>query len=106
MLSKLFPNPKKSFFRPMNPTLTYSPKFTSTNIGEYRYFFNGQEGDNEVFGEMTLHAFEFRMHNARLGRFWSVDPLAAKYPWIGRICSQNTTYNDRRINRLRLPRGD
>ncbi len=33
----------------MNPTLTYRPKFTSTNIGEYRYFFNGQEADNEVF---------------------------------------------------------
>jgi len=53
MLSKLFPNPKKSFFRPMNPTLTYSPKFTSPNIGEYRYFFNGQEGDNEVFEEVA-----------------------------------------------------
>jgi hypothetical protein len=25
------------------------------------------------------------MHDARLGRFWSVDPLAAKYPW-------NSTY--------------
>ena len=34
---------------------------------------------------MALHAFEFRMHDARLGRFWSVDPLAAKYPW-------NSTY--------------
>lgn len=58
---------------------------TSTDIGEYRYFFNGQEADNEVFGEIALQAFEFRMHNARLGRFWSVDPLAAKYPW-------NSTY--------------
>ena len=57
----------------------------SPNIGGYRYFFNGQEGDNEVFGEVALHAFEYRMHDARLGRFWSVDPLAAKYPW-------NSTY--------------
>jgi RHS repeat-associated protein len=57
----------------------------STNTGGYRYFFNGQEGDNEVFGEIALQAFEFRMHDARLGRFWSVDPLAAKYPW-------NSTY--------------
>jgi RHS repeat-associated protein len=69
----------------MKSTLTYSPKFFSTNIGGYRYFFNGQEADNEVFGEVSLHAFEFRMHDARLGRFWSVDPLAAKYPW-------NSTY--------------
>jgi RHS repeat-associated protein len=57
----------------------------STNIGGYRYFFNGQEVDNEMFGEVALHTFEFRMHDARLGRFWSVDPLAAKYPW-------NSTY--------------
>ena len=69
----------------MKTPLTYSPRFPSANIGGYRYFFNGQEGDNEVFGEIALHAFEFRMHDARLGRFWSVDPLAAKYPW-------NSTY--------------
>ena len=69
----------------MNSTLTYRPKSPDTNIGGYRYFFNGQEGDNEVFGESGLFAFEFRMHDARLGRFWSVDPLAAKYPW-------NSTY--------------
>ncbi len=38
-----------------------------------------------MFGENSLFAFEYRMHDARLGRFWSVDPLAAKYPW-------NSTY--------------
>ena len=69
----------------MNYTRIYRPKFTSPNIGGYRYFFNGQEADNEAFGEMALHAFEFRMHDTRLGRFWSVDPLSAKYPW-------NSTY--------------
>ncbi|MBO2526526.1 MAG: hypothetical protein CW341_12700 [Bacteroidetes bacterium] len=69
----------------MIPFLKISPKITNPNIGGYRYFFNGQEGDNEVFGEVALHAFEYRMHDARLGRFWSVDPLAAKYPW-------NSTY--------------
>ena len=69
----------------MKPTLKTSPKFTSTDTGEYRYFFNGQEADNEVFAETALHAFEFRMYDAHLGRFWSVDPLAAKYPW-------NSTY--------------
>ena len=54
-------------------------------MGNIGTFFNGQEADNEVFGENGLFAFEFRMYNARLGRFWSVDPLAAKYPW-------NSTY--------------
>ena len=69
----------------MKLSLTYRPKNTSPNIGGYRYFFNGQEGDNEVFEKNGLFAFEYRMHDARLGRFWSVDPLAAKYPW-------NSTY--------------
>ena len=69
----------------MKTPLTYRPKSPDTTIGGYRYFFNGQEGDNEVFGENSLFAFEYRMHDARLGRFWSVDPLAAKYPW-------NSTY--------------
>ena len=58
-----------------------TPNFDSPNIGEYRYFFNGQEADNEVFGKNGLFVFGFRMHDARLGRFWSVDPLATKYPW-------------------------
>ena len=69
----------------MKPTLKTSLEITSTDTGEYRYFFNGQEADNEVFAKTALHAFEFRMHDARLGRFWSVDPLANKYPW-------NSTY--------------
>ena len=76
---------KSSYLCPMKPTFTHRPKSPSPDIGEYRYFFNGQEGDNEVFGEVALHAFEYRMHDTRLGRFWSVDPLAAKYPW-------NSTY--------------
>ena len=49
-------------------------------MGGYRYFFNGQEADNEVFGEGALHAFEYRMHDTRIGRFWSVDPMSDKYP--------------------------
>ncbi|MBO7492747.1 MAG: hypothetical protein J6T87_01215, partial [Bacteroidales bacterium] len=54
------------------------PGFT---MGGYRYFFNGQEADNEALGEGALHAFEYRMHDTRIGRFWSVDPLAEKFPW-------------------------
>ena len=53
----------------------------SYDNGGYRYFFNGQEADNEVLGEGALHAFEYRMHDTRIGRFWSVDPLAGDYPY-------------------------
>jgi len=34
---------------------------SSSAIGGYRYFFNGQEADNEVFGDGVLHAFEYRI---------------------------------------------
>ena len=63
----------------------YPMSWRSFDMGGYRYFFNGQEADNEVLGEGALHAFEYRMHDTRIGRFWSVDPLAGKFPW-------NSTY--------------
>ena len=55
---------------------------TSTNIGGYRYFFNGQEGDNEVFGEVANFGYEFRQYDSRLGRWWSVDPKWNEYPGV------------------------
>ena len=69
----------------MNPTLTYPSQPPRYYNGGYRYFFNGQEADNEVLGDGALHAFEYRMHDTQIGRFWSVDPLAGKFPW-------NSTY--------------
>ena len=39
---------------------------------------NNQEQDNEL-GE--YYAFEYRIHDVRLGRFLSVDPLSMEYPW-------------------------
>ena len=69
----------------MIPTTTYPPKSPRYDNGGYRYFFNGQESDGEAYGQGGLHAFEYRMHDTRIGRFWSVDPLAGKFPW-------NSTY--------------
>ena len=69
----------------MNHTATYPLQHSCPAMGGYRYFFNGQESDGEVYGEGGLHAFEYRMHDTRIGRFWSVDPLAGKFPW-------NSTY--------------
>ena len=66
----------------MKPTFSYRPKSLSTNIGGYRYFFNGQEGDNEVFGEMANFGYEFRQYDSRLGRWWSVDPKWNEYPSV------------------------
>ena len=66
----------------MKPLLTYRPKSPDTNIGGYRYFFNGQEGDNEVFGEVANFGYEFRQYDSRLGRWWSIDPKWNEYPGV------------------------
>lgn len=50
--------------------------------GGYRFGFQGQEKDDEIHGATgTSYAFEYRMHDARIGRFLSIDPLAAKYAY-------------------------
>ncbi len=47
----------------------------------YRFGFQGQEKDDEINGSTgTSYAFEYRIHDPRVGRFLSIDPLAAKYP--------------------------
>jgi RHS repeat-associated protein len=53
----------------------------SFSTGSYRYGFNGKEFDSEWKGEGNSYDYGFRVHDARLGRFLSVDPLAAEYPW-------------------------
>ncbi|CAM1362371.1 RHS repeat domain-containing protein [Tenacibaculum xiamenense] len=45
----------------------------------YRYGFQGQEKDDEVKGEGNSINYKFRMHDPRVGRFLSIDPLFAKY---------------------------
>jgi RHS repeat-associated protein len=47
----------------------------------YRYGFQGQEKDDEVKGEGNSLNYTFRMHDARVGRFFSTDPLYREYPW-------------------------
>jgi RHS repeat-associated protein len=52
------------------------------SASSYRFGFQGQEKDDEIHGATgTSYAFEYRMHDPRVGRFLSIDPLAAKYPW-------------------------
>ena len=51
-------------------------------MGGYRYFFNGQEADNEVLGEGGLAGYEFRQYDTRLGRWWGVDFRSEFLPGI------------------------
>ncbi len=56
----------------------------SNTNGEYRYGFQGQEKDTEMHGEgegKETYAYKYRIHDPRLGRFLSVDPLSPEYPW-------------------------
>jgi len=48
---------------------------------EYRYGFQGQEKDDELKGEGNSMNYTFRMHDPRVGRFFTTDPLEGKYPW-------------------------
>ena len=70
---------------------TYPPQHSRPAIGGYRYFFNGQEADNEVLGESGLAGYEFREYDTRLGRWWGVDRKAAKYPSLSpyQFCAGN-----------------
>ncbi|MBI1222589.1 MAG: hypothetical protein GC180_08305 [Bacteroidetes bacterium] len=71
-----------------NVLLTYDRVVYHTicdNSKDYRYGFNGMEKDNERSGVGNTVSFKFRIHDTRLGRFLSVDPIAREYPW-------NSTY--------------
>jgi RHS repeat-associated protein len=57
----------------------------SFNKEMYRFGFNGQESDDEINGIGNSYAFEYRVHDSRLGRFLSIDPVQKEYPW-------NSTY--------------
>lgn len=46
---------------------------------QYRFGFQNQEIDNEFWGGAA--SFEYRVEDTRLGRFFSVDPLTADYPY-------------------------
>ncbi|MEZ4775863.1 MAG: RHS repeat-associated core domain-containing protein [Bacteroidia bacterium] len=52
----------------------------SLNLGDYRFGFQNQETDPEIYGTGNAVSYKYRVEDARLGRFLSVDPLSAEYP--------------------------
>lgn len=53
----------------------------SDTTSSYRYGFNGKEKDvDEEFGNNT-YDYGFRIYNASISRFLSVDPLTFSFPW-------------------------
>jgi RHS repeat-associated protein len=51
------------------------------NAKNYRFGFQGQEGDDQIKGDGNSVNYKYRMHDPRLGRFFAVDPLSGKYPY-------------------------
>ncbi len=54
----------------------------SLNAYDYRYGFNGKEGDDEIKGDDNQQDYGMRIYDPRVGRFLSVDPIAREYPWF------------------------
>ena len=48
----------------------------------YRYGFNGQEKDDEVYGEGSAYDFGERIYDSRIGKWFSIDPSQVKYPGL------------------------
>jgi len=63
-----------------------------------RYGFQGQESDDEITGTRSHYSYEYRVQDARTGRFFSVDPLCASYPYY----SQYAFSGNRLIDRIEL----
>ncbi|MEZ4843599.1 MAG: hypothetical protein R3A43_05025 [Bacteroidia bacterium] len=63
--------------------MTMEERSWSVSAEGYRYSFNGKEKDDEVSGSGNTIAFEMRIFDCRLGRFFSVDPLSTTYPTEG-----------------------
>lgn len=54
--------------------------FSCSGTGTYRFGFNGKEHDNEIHGTTgTSYDFGARLHDPRVGRWLSLDPLAQDY---------------------------
>jgi RHS repeat-associated protein len=53
--------------------------WTFTSAEKYRYSFQDQAKDKEFWGGAV--SYKYRVEDPRLGRFFSVDPLAPKYAY-------------------------
>lgn len=58
----------------LNPMV--SADISAENTNGFRFAFNGQERDDELNGVGNSYAFKYRIHDPRLGRFLSIDPMS------------------------------
>ncbi|MDJ1505571.1 RHS repeat-associated core domain-containing protein [Xanthocytophaga agilis] len=53
-------------------------EMSGMTYNDYRYGYNGKEKDKDF---QNNYDYGFRIYNAAVGKFLSVDPLTAKFPW-------------------------
>ncbi len=74
----------------------------SNTTETYRYGFQGQEKNDEIYGEGNSLNYSLRTYDSRLGRFFSSDPMFVAFPW-------NSTYSfseNRVIDAIELEGGE
>jgi RHS repeat-associated protein len=66
-----------------NLSIFYTYPYTVENCDNladgYRFGFNGKEKESDIYGESNAYDFGARIHDTRIGRWLSVDPLQHKY---------------------------
>jgi hypothetical protein len=62
-------------------TLSIDGKYHKEDVMylSYRYGFNSQEKDDEIYGSGNSYTAEYWQYDARLGRRWNVDPVVKPY---------------------------
>ena len=63
----------------------------SWNAGDYRFGYTGHEKESDL--AEGVYTTEYRLLDARLGRWLSVDPLFANYADMGRKSPKNSSRN-------------
>jgi len=56
-------------------------------IRSYRFGFNGQEKDNEIYGDGNCYTADYWQYDPRLGRRWNVDPMTGSFPHQSPYCA-------------------
>ncbi|MFO0452887.1 MAG: hypothetical protein ACK52I_30220 [Pseudomonadota bacterium] len=67
-----------------------SANITALRRGVQRYGFQGQEEDQEMWEGAV--SYKYRVEDARLGRFFSVDPIFRQYSW-----NSNYAFSENRV---------
>src|SRR5690606_13251668 len=74
---------------------TFFTTSTLGGAGRYWFGFQGQESENEIYGEGNTYSAEYWMYDARLGRRWNLDPKPnPSLSWYSTFAGNPIWFND------------